>query len=66
MSTKTACRMISPLFSPQDVFLICFSLVSPASFENVRAKVGATYFVTVVERTTGRNGDFLGKADTIM
>lgn len=26
-------------FSHQDVFLICFSLVSPASFENVRAKV---------------------------
>lgn len=25
--------------SHQDVFLICFSLVSPASFENVRAKV---------------------------
>ena len=28
---------LSPL--PQDVFLICFSVISPASFENVRAKV---------------------------
>ena len=26
------------VLSPQDVFLICFSLVNPASFENVRAK----------------------------
>ncbi|TKS90274.1 Ras-related C3 botulinum toxin substrate 1 p21-Rac1 [Collichthys lucidus] len=31
---------LRPLSYPQtDVFLICFSLVSPASFENVRAKV---------------------------
>uniref|UniRef100_A0A8D0VDF6 Rac family small GTPase 3 n=2 Tax=Sus scrofa TaxID=9823 RepID=A0A8D0VDF6_PIG len=43
---------LRPLSYPQtDVFLICFSLVSPASFENVRAKpqqrgiraVSATY-----------------------
>lgn len=27
----------------QDVFLICFSLVSPASYENVRAKVRHSY-----------------------
>jgi len=27
----------------QDVFLICFSLVSPASYENVRAKVRQKY-----------------------
>lgn len=31
---------LRPLSYPQtDVFLICFSLVNPASFENVRAKV---------------------------
>lgn len=30
------------LLCPQDVFLICFSLVSPASYENVRAKVSWT------------------------
>lgn len=32
---------LRPLSYPQtDVFLICFSLVSPPSFENVRTKVG--------------------------
>jgi len=33
---------LRPLSYPQtDVFLICFSIVSPPSFDNVRAKVGA-------------------------
>lgn len=32
---------LRPLSYPQtDVFLVCFSLVSPPSFENVRSKVG--------------------------
>lgn len=35
---------LRPLSYPQtDVFLICFSLVNPASFENVRAKVGVVF-----------------------
>jgi Ras-related C3 botulinum toxin substrate 1 len=34
---------LRPLSYPQtDVFLICFSLVSPSSFENVTGKVRAT------------------------
>lgn len=32
---------LRPLSYPQtDVFLICFSIVSPPSFDNVKAKVG--------------------------
>lgn len=35
---------LRPLSYPQtDVFLICFSLVSPPSFENVRTKVKHLY-----------------------
>ena len=35
---------LRPLSYPQtDVFLICFSLVSPPSFENVRTKVRVVY-----------------------
>lgn len=36
---------LRPLSYPQtDVFLICFSLVNPASFENVRAKVKKNFY----------------------
>ena len=38
---------LRPLSYPQtDVFLVCFSVVSPASFENVKEKVNihVTYF----------------------
>jgi len=38
---------LRPLSYPQtDVFLICFSLVNPASFENVRAKVSHLVYET--------------------
>lgn len=36
---------LRPLSYPQtDVFIICFSLVSPPSFENVQTKVGCSLF----------------------
>lgn len=35
---------LRPLSYPQtDVFLVCFSVVAPASFENVKEKVGAVF-----------------------
>ncbi|KAG9333660.1 hypothetical protein JZ751_010729 [Albula glossodonta] len=40
---------LRPLSYPQtDVFLICFSLVSPASFENVRAKWHSALTLTLI------------------
>ena len=36
---KFRCKLFLLFFSSQDIFLICFSVVSPVSFENVRAKV---------------------------
>lgn len=39
---------LRPLSYPQtDVFLICFSLVSPPSFENVRTKVSDLLFFVI-------------------
>jgi len=44
---------LRPLSYPQtDVFLICFSLVSPPSFENVRGKVSG-WVRGVVEKCNG-------------
>ncbi len=40
---------LRPLSYPQtDVFLICFSLVSPPSYENVRTKVSPLYLKRVI------------------
>ena len=37
---------LRPLSYPQtDVFLVCFSVVTPSSFENVREKVTGTFLV---------------------
>ena len=41
---------LRPLSYPQtDVFLICFSIVSPPSFDNVRAKVGSILYLSMGE-----------------
>jgi cell division control protein 42 len=40
---------LRPLSYPQtDVFLVCFSVMSPASFENVKEKVGVLRMLTIV------------------
>lgn len=39
LAARTSFGQFCLSFPLKDVFLICFSLVSPASFENVRAKV---------------------------
>lgn len=44
---------LRPLSYPQtDVFLICFSLVSPPSFENVRTKVRSIKFPRIAFKPT--------------
>lgn len=42
-------KLLFHFLSFQDVFLICFSLISPASFENVRAKVSDTSYLAVCQ-----------------
>ncbi len=40
LSWSGECSRLRPLSYPQtDVFLLCFSVVSPPSFENIRTKV---------------------------
>lgn len=41
---------LRPLSYPQtDVFLVCFSVVSPASFENVKEKVQLLFKVIIID-----------------
>ncbi len=48
---------LRPLSYPQtDVFLVCFSIVSPASFENVKEKVCSTYFISLKDQIEGETG----------
>jgi small GTP-binding protein len=45
---------LRPLSYPQtDVFLICFSIVSPASFDNVKSKVDTARYQCQAERLAG-------------
>lgn len=55
------------LLCPQDVFLICFSLVSPASYENVRAKVSSTEWGlgSLGQVTLGEGGAAGGMAESV-
>ena len=42
---------LRPLSYPQtDVFLVCFSIVNPASFENTKEKVFSTFFLIFSSR----------------
>jgi cell division control protein 42 len=45
---------LRPLSYPQtDVFLVCFSVVAPASFENVKEKVGAVFIFLILIFSVG-------------
>lgn len=48
---------LRPLSYPQtDVFLICFSIVSRASFDNVKAKVIQSYYYYLIYTNNIRSG----------
>ena len=58
---------LRPLSYPQtDVFLICFSIVSPPSFDNVKAKVRRGVTRCFVSRTDQMNSSGIPRSNTML